>query len=323
MIHVLNSGGFGRLVLALLLVSGAASCGDDSSSDEADDAREESGPDDDTASDEPELDSFSVETFSDDSRPTDDPGGEHSAATRTLETDVYVPDGDGPFPLIVHAHGFDGNAGKYTELLTAWAEAGFVVAAPTFPLTNDVGDPPGVFADYQNQPGDVAFVIDELLAASAGDHPELEGRIDEERIGVSGHSLGGVTVYGLVFNDCCRDERVDAAVALSAASLDFDDGSYAFEGTPLLVMLSTDDATVRYDDAVMGYDEAASPKTLVELEGDGHFEPYEDVESPHDEVVRATTTAFWEANLLDDSDAMDRLIEAAESDELTSVTDEP
>lgn len=319
-------------MLALLLVSGAASCGDDSSSDEADDASEESGPDvedDDTASDEPEpeLDSFSVETFSetfiDDSRPTDDPGGEHSAATRTLETDVYVPDGDGPFPLIVHAHGFDGNAGKYTELLTAWAEAGFVVAAPTFPLTNDVGDPPGVFADYQNQPGDVAFVIDELLAASAGDHPELEGRIDEERIGVSGHSLGGVTVYGLVFNDCCRDERVDAAVALSAASLDFDDGSYAFEGTPLLVMLSTDDATVRYDDAVMGYDEAASPKTLVELEGDGHFEPYEDVESPHDEVVRATTTAFWEANLLDDPDAMDRLIEAAESDELTSVTDEP
>src|SRR4051794_30372650 len=44
-------------------------------------------------------------TFVDQSRKTVDQVGTRSAPSRTLPTDVYVPTGAGPFPLIVHAHG--------------------------------------------------------------------------------------------------------------------------------------------------------------------------------------------------------------------------
>lgn len=266
------------------------------------------------------METFS-ETFVDDSRPTDDPEGERTAATRTLETDIYVPEGEGPFPLIVHAHGFDGHAGKYSQLLTSWAEAGYVVAAPTFPLTNDLDDTPGVLTDYENQPGDLSFVIDQLLASASGDHPSLAGTIEEERIGVSGHSLGGITGYGLVFNSCCRDDRIDALVVMNSRPLEFD-GDDAYEGTPLMLALSSDDPIISYDDALAPYDEAEGPKLLMTLESDGHFEPYEDVESPHDDVVAETTTAFWDTHLRDDPDALDRLVAAVEAHDLTDVTTE-
>jgi predicted dienelactone hydrolase len=86
-------------------------------------------------------------TFVDHTRKTVDPGGTRSAPTRTLVTQVYVPRGRGRFPLVVMAHGNAGDPGKLSELLTAWAQAGYVVAAPTFPLTNDLTAQPTVIGD--------------------------------------------------------------------------------------------------------------------------------------------------------------------------------
>jgi dienelactone hydrolase len=258
-----------------------------------------------------------TETFVDDSRPVDDPEGTRNAPERTLATDIYVPDGEGPFPLVVHAHGFDGNPGKFTELLTHWAEAGYVVVAPMFPLTNDLTAVetglPGILADYVNQPADVTFVIDQVLELAEGDHPLLGGRVDPEHIGVSGHSLGGATSYGLVFNDCCRDDRVDAVVLMSTLPLPFEGGEFTFEGVPVLLLQLTGDPIVPYDEAVSTYEAAGGPKFLVSLDGGGHFEPYENAPSPFDQVVHDVTLPFWDGYLADDPDATDRLVEAAES----------
>ena len=65
------------------------------------------------------------------------------------------------------AHGAAGAPEKFTELAAAWADAGYVVAAPRFPLTNE-GVPTPVIADLAEQARDVRFVIDGVLAASAG-----------------------------------------------------------------------------------------------------------------------------------------------------------
>lgn len=315
--------------MALLLLAGAVSCGDDGEPADPAAAGIGGGGGGDGGPAREETRPFPVETSTetlvDDSRPTDDPEGGRSASTRTLVTDLYVPDGEGPFPLIVHAHGFDGQAGKYTELLTSWAEAGYVVAAPTFPLTNDRDDPPSVFGDYVNQPADVGFVVDEVVRLSSGDHPTLGGRLDEERIAVSGHSLGGITTYGLLYNDCCRegwDDRIDAVAVMSSLPIDFE-GSYEFEGTPLLLILSTDDPTIPYEGAVGAYDEVADSKHLLTLESVDHSEQYEDTASPHDEVVEDATIAFWDTYLLDDPDTADRLATAADASETASLTADP
>ena len=53
---------------------------------------------------------------------------------RTLDTTVRYPATGGSYPLIVFAHGFALTPVTYQALLSAWARAGYVVAAPWFPL---------------------------------------------------------------------------------------------------------------------------------------------------------------------------------------------
>ncbi len=87
---------------------------------------------------------------------------------RPLTTIIRYPSNlAGPLPLIVFGHGFAVTPRPYAALLTAWARAGYVVAAPVFPLGN--GDAPGGpnEADLVNQPRDMSFVITQLLRASA------------------------------------------------------------------------------------------------------------------------------------------------------------
>lgn len=128
--------------------------------------------------------SHTQRTLVDASRPT--PAGTQTPARpdRTLVTEVYVPDTPGPRPLIVFSHGLFGHPDKFTHLLQAWAAAGYVVVAPAFPLTND--RVPGATAnarDLWQQPGDVSYVLDRVLAANDDPGDLLHDRIDPERIG--------------------------------------------------------------------------------------------------------------------------------------------
>jgi dienelactone hydrolase len=258
-------------------------------------------------------------TFVDRSRPQDDPTGARSAPVRTLVTDVYLPRGPGPFPLVVFAHGNAGNPGKLTQLLSAWARAGFVVVAPTFPLTNDLGGAKATPGDFTNQPADVRFVLDRVLRESRRRASALHHRIDPRRIGLAGHSLGGGTAYAVAYNDCCRDRRIDAVIAMDALKLPFD-GGYRFRGKPLLLIHLRKDPVVPFSASEGVYAVAAPPKYLMALQIGVHFEPYEDAPNPHDEAVIAATTAFWDAYLKHERGAAKRVIRAATQPGLSTVT---
>src|SRR6202020_2802854 len=95
-----------------------------------------------------------------------------------------------PHPLIVFAHGLGASPQDYQQLLTAWAAAGYVVAAPLFPLSSSEtpGGPDG--GDIGNQPGDMSFVIGQMLEASSSPSGPLSGLIDSDEIGAAGHSNG-------------------------------------------------------------------------------------------------------------------------------------
>ena len=76
-------------------------------------------------------------TFVDTSRSTPPWDGMPGKPSRTLVTTIWYParaSGEGPYPLIVFAHGLGASPQEYQQLLTAWAAAGYVVAAPLFPL---------------------------------------------------------------------------------------------------------------------------------------------------------------------------------------------
>jgi dienelactone hydrolase len=260
-------------------------------------------------------------TFVDRSRTQDDPTGARSAPVRTLVTEIYIPRGKGPFPLVLFAHGNAGNPGKLTQLLSAWGRAGYVVVAPTFPLTNDLNGAKSVTADFRNQPQDVRFVLDRVLRENGKKSSPLHGRIDPRRIGLAGHSLGGGTAYAVAFNGCCRDRRIDAVIAMDAVKLPFD-GDYRFRGKPLLLIHLVKDPVVPFATSEGIYAVASPPKYLMALQQGVHFEPYEDVPNPHDQAVIDTTTAFWDAYVKHRNGSAKRIIRAGTQAGLSTVTAE-
>jgi dienelactone hydrolase len=241
-----------------------------------------------------------TETFVDESRPTDNGSGEGNAPTRTLVTEIRYPQGDGPFPLVVLAHGQTGHPSKFNQLMTAWASAGFVVAAPVFPLTSNQSTIETV-GDYVNQPGDVSFLIDQMVAVSKNEDGPLSGLVDGKHVGVAGLSLGGATVYGVAFDDCCRDDRVGAALVMSGLLLPYEGGN-EFPSVPLLIIHGNGDARGRDP-----YGMAAPPKYLMTIERPTHSPPFEDPPDPADQLVVTVTVDFWNAYLYGQRSAIDAL----------------
>src|SRR5690349_18989972 len=106
---------------------------------------------------------FRREVFTDTTRATASPGDPAYSPNRVLPTDLYLPTSPTPRPLIMFSHGYHGAPRKFSQLFTAWARAGYIVAAPRFPLTSDRGAPFDSVGDLANQPADISFVLTELL----------------------------------------------------------------------------------------------------------------------------------------------------------------
>jgi dienelactone hydrolase len=229
---------------------------------------------------------------------------------------------DGPFPLIVFGHGFAVTPALYARLLQSWARAGYVVAAPVFPLEN--ADAPGGpdESDLINQPADMRFVISRMLAASAGSGP-LAGLIDPKRIAVAGQSDGGDTALAVAYDPAYRDPRVSAAVILSGAEIPGARG-FAFppDGPPLLATQGTAD-TVNLPSATNAFfDAARRPKYLLTLIGAEHLPPYSS-QQPQLAIVERLTIAFLDGYLEHKPGALARLASMGTVPGVASMTAEP
>jgi dienelactone hydrolase len=209
------------------------------------------------------------------------------ARGRPLPTTVYVPKSGGSAPLIVFGHGFWGHPRKFTRLFARWVDAGYVVAAPAFPHTNDENPPPYLREDVVNQPADVSFVLDELLARGLG---------DAERIGVGGYSLGAASALAVGLHPRYADPRIRAVVAVAGALFHSDFAADVLRPLPLLLVHGVEDESVAYAEALKVYEAAQEPKELVTIEGAGHGICQDDGQ-PHATRVAELTTAFWDRYL--------------------------
>jgi dienelactone hydrolase len=257
-----------------------------------------------------EIDTFE-QTFVDDTRATPDIAGTGVPGSddRTLVTTVRIPQAEGRFPLIVFSHGHSGNPDKFMRLLDAWASAGYVVVAPTFPLSSDrVPGEPSVF-DLQEQSGDVTFLLDEVLAASHVPGDPFEGVVDNERIGIGGLSLGAATTYTTAFGECCQDDRIDAVVALSGLAVPVAPDHLEL---PVFVGHSDDDPLLSYESAVEMYEMFTGPAYLLTVFGGSHALAYEDNGHPAGPVIDLATTRFWDRYLKGDADVPEELLTTEE-----------
>jgi dienelactone hydrolase len=213
-------------------------------------------------------------------------------------SDAPTARADGPFPLVIFGHGFAVTPRPYARLLRAWASAGYVVAAPAFPLENANAPGGPDETDLINQPADMSFVISRMLAASrAAAAGPFVGLIDPARIAVSGQSDGGDTALAVGYDPSFRDPRVGATIILSGALLPAA-GAFAFPraGPPLLAAQGTAD-TVNPPSLTNAFFAAATrPKYLLSLLGAEHLPPYSD-QQPQLAIVERVTIAFLDRYL--------------------------
>jgi len=265
-----------------------------------------------------------------------------AARSRPVPVKIYYPEkGEGPFPVIVFSHGLGGSREGYEYLGRHWASHGYVVALPQHLGSDDAvwknqQDPARELrraaADIGNamaRPLDVRFVLDRLTAMNREEGP-LHGRLNLKKTGMSGHSFGGWTtlaVAGQVFSrgSTLADPRVKAAISMSAPAAQRRrsyDESYGSIRIPILHMTGTlDDSPIgdtRAADRRIPFDHIhGADQYLVTFEGGDHMvfsgqrlRGGDGKKDPlfHD-LIRKSTTAFWDAYLKGDAAAKKWLAE--------------
>lgn len=230
---------------------------------------------------------------------------------------------DGPFPLVVFGHGYALTPAAYAALLQSWARAGYVVAAPLFPLENANAPGGPDESDLSNQPGDMRFVISEMLAMSHARSGPLAGLIDERKIAVTGHSDGGDTALAVAYDRAYRDPRVGAAIILSGAEMPGVEAfTFPFGGPPLLAIQGTADTVNLPSATETFFREARPPKYLLRLPGAEHLPPYS-VEQPQLGIVERVTIAFLNGYLKQKPNASQELVRLGSVPQIASMVAHP
>ena len=114
---------------------------------------------------------------------------------------VFRPDGDGPAPCVVLAHGFGAlKEGGPTRVAERYADAGFACLAFDYRHFGESGGEPRQLVDVGRQLDDWRAAVDYAR--------RLDG-VDAARLAVWGSSFGGGHVIGIA----AEDSRIAAAVA--------------------------------------------------------------------------------------------------------------
>ncbi len=103
-----------------------------------------------------------------------------------------APPAGGDFPLVVLSHGMYGNIRNQSWLAADLAKRGYIVASINHPGTSSWLRDPDDSRQLWERPRDISRVIDHFTQRSGSDF-----QIDENRIFMGGHSLGGFTAIAL------------------------------------------------------------------------------------------------------------------------------
>lgn len=249
---------------------------------------------------------------------------------RSIPIRVYLPEKK-PAAVVLFSHGLGGSRDNNGWLGEHWAKRGYFAVFMQHPGSDetvwkeaDAGNRFGdlkkaaSFSNHTLRGGDVAAVLDALEEWNK--EGEWKGRMDPEHAGISGHSFGAQTSQIVAGQNVAggrisfRDPRITAAVMMSPAPPAMGDAAKAFEAVriPCLLLTGTlDDSpigrTTPTDRLNVFPNLKNAPAWQVVFEGADHMSfggRGKGAEaSRYRKATLALTTAFWDANLRDDSEA--------------------
>jgi predicted dienelactone hydrolase len=263
----------------------------------------------------------------------------HDASrNRDIPLRAYLPTNTAPEPVVLFSHGLGGSRTGCAYLGEHWAARGYVAVFVQHPGSDDSiwkeARPDEIMKAMRRATSldnfllrvqDVHAVLDQLKAWNAGSTNGLAGRMDLDKVGMSGHSFGAITteaVSGEHFPVTGReftDSRIRAAIAFSPSPPRTGSTAKAFAGVsvPWLLMTGTQDV------APIGHVSVASRlKVYAALQGAPKYEvvlfnaehsaftdgplpgDHEPRNPNHHRVILALSTAFWDAYLRDDKNAL-------------------
>ena len=255
-------------------------------------------------------------TYVDSSRSTSANGDFGGASTRTIPVEFFYPaqgaaaeggagsgstadatpdKSHGPYPLLLFSHGYAVTPEFYQPLLERWAAAGYVVAAPVYPILS--GTPGGAsHTDYEQTFGDASFVISQVLALPGSD--PLSGLVDPARIAAAGHSDGEVIAFAQGLLVCCRDQRVKAVLAMAGDLSNANNPHVRTAGVPILHVMETEDEYDPYQHSIdWDRENLDAPRWMLSLPGSSHVPPYTQPGNAAFELVSAATIDFFDGTL--------------------------
>ena len=180
---------------------------------------------------------------------------------------------------------------------------------------------------------DVPFVLDNL-SEWMKQHPDVERHADLSNIGMSGHSFGSMTTQvmcGMLFPDesgvlrSYKDSRFKCGILYSPVpiqhiALDDPDDIYGAIDRPLFFMSGTDDSSPvegwEYTKRLVVYQHAGNPDKKLLIIKDGDHMVFNGSRGKlganpnrhrHEEIIKISALAYWEAKLKEDKPAADWL----------------
>ena len=252
----------------------------------------------------------------------------------------------GKLPIIVWSHGFGGNRDGASFLSRFVSSYGYIIVHITHRGTDSSlwegkpGHPWDILknthverATTLNRFKDVTFALNEL-GPWAQANPEIGQSMDFTRIGMSGHSFGALTtqvIAGQLIPDetqtltSFKDDRIRAGIAYSPVPIAHMTGKapesiYNHISIPLFHMTGTDDDSplegFTYDQRLLVFNHSGdTPRYLLVKQGGDHM-VYNGTrgklgENPlrekHEEIIKITSLAFWDAYLKNNQKAMEWL----------------
>ena len=251
-------------------------------------------------------------------------------------TDIYFPTVGGStiddLPAVLLLQGALVDKGFYSDYASQVARYGFAVAVP-----NHVQTIPGFGDVLAPETTQAQAVLDQFAAESNNPDSPLNGKVDTQKFGLLGHSLGGAIGLSAIGEVCLpgfcsapfeRPEALKGGAFFGANLRDQTDTFLPIEndGIGVALIQGNQDSRALPINAKRTFDQIQTPpKALITLDGVNHF-GITDVNVPNGaipdpnsqallqeasiETIARWSSLFLRGTLLDDQDALDYVFNA-------------